>query len=146
MAIGENIRKTLDDYVYKSVIWKSVFRHGFPDTDRNRTLVVLSNVFLHLHPAKLKGHAVRMRYTWCMGGLSFFVFLLLTISGVFLMFYYRPTAEYAFADVVSLREDVPLGMFMRNMHRWTAHAMVIMVWLHMLRVFYDRLVQGAARI
>ena len=86
MALGEKIRKTLDDGVYKSVIWKSVFRHGFPDTDRNRTLVVLSNVFLHLHPAKLKGHAVRMRYTWCMGGLSFFVFLLLTISGVFLMF------------------------------------------------------------
>src|SRR5947207_1367957 len=76
--IGDKIRKTLDDEVYKSVIWKSVFRHGFPDTDRNRTLAVLSNVFLHLHPAKLKGHAVRMRYTWCMGGLSFFVFLILT--------------------------------------------------------------------
>jgi quinol-cytochrome oxidoreductase complex cytochrome b subunit len=133
--IGDKIRKTLDEEVYKSVIWKSVFRHGFPDTDRNRTLAVLSNVFLHLHPAKLKGHAVRMRYTWCMGGLSFFVFLILTISGVFLMFYYRPTAEYAFTDVVSLREDVPLGMFMRNLHRWTAHAMVIIVWLHMLRVF-----------
>jgi len=125
----------LQEGIVNSQIWKSVFRHGFPDTDRNRTLAVLSNVFLHLHPAKLKGHAVRMRYTWCMGGLSFFVFLILTISGVFLMFYYRPTAEYAFTDVVSLREDVPLGMFMRNLHRWTAHAMVIIVWLHMLRVF-----------
>ena len=92
-AIGERVRKVLDEQVYNSVVWRSVFRHGFPDTDRNRTLVVLSNVFLHLHPAKLKGHAVRMRYTWCMGGLSFFMFLLLTISGVFMMFYYRPTPE-----------------------------------------------------
>jgi len=134
-AVGDQVRKILDESVYQSVIWKSVFRHGFPDTDRNRTLVVLSNLFLHLHPAKLKGHAVRMRYTWCMGGLSFFMFLLLTISGVFLMFYYRPTPEYAYQDIMALREDVPLGMFMRNVHRWGAHAMVLIVWLHMLRVF-----------
>ncbi|MCW8132338.1 MAG: cytochrome b N-terminal domain-containing protein [Planctomycetota bacterium] len=134
-AVGDQVRKFLDESVYQSVIWKSVFRHGFPDTDRNRTLVVLSNLFLHLHPAKLKGHAVRMRYTWCMGGLSFFMFLILTISGVFLMFYYRPTPEYAYQDIVALREDVPLGMFMRNVHRWGAHSMVLIVWLHMLRVF-----------
>ncbi|MCZ7647552.1 MAG: cytochrome b N-terminal domain-containing protein [Planctomycetota bacterium] len=133
--IGDRVRQVLDEHIYKNVVWKSVFRHGFPDTDRNRTLVVLSNVFLHLHPAKLKGHAVRMRYTWCMGGLSFFMFLILTISGVFLMFYYRPTPEYAYSDIISLREDVPLGMFMRNVHRWGAHAMVLIVWLHMLRVF-----------
>ena len=76
-----------------------------------------------------------MRYTWCMGGLSFFMFLILTISGVFLMFYYRPTPEYAYADIIDLREGIPLGAFMRNIHRWGAHAMVIAVWLHMFRVF-----------
>jgi len=134
-AIGEKLRTVLDEHVYQNVVWKSVFRHGFPDTDRNRTLVVLSNIFLHLHPAKLKGHAVRMRYTWCMGGLSFFMYLILTISGVFLMFYYRPTPEYAYSDIIALREDVPLGAFMRNVHRWGAHSMVLIVWLHMLRVF-----------
>ena len=42
--------------------------------------------------------------------------------------------EYAYADIVSLREHVPLGI-MRQMHRWGAHAMVITVWLHMFRVF-----------
>jgi len=144
-AIGERIRKVLDEQVYTSVVWRSVFRHGFPDTDRNRTLVVLSNLFLHLHPAKLKGHAVRMRYTWCMGGLSFFMFLILTISGVFLMFYYRPTPEYAYADIIALREDVPLGMFMRNIHRWAAHAMVACVMLHMARAFYTAAYKGPRR-
>jgi quinol-cytochrome oxidoreductase complex cytochrome b subunit len=51
-----------------------------------------------------------------------------------LMFYYRPTAEYAYYDIVALREHVPLGI-MREIHRWGAHAMVIAVWLHMFRVF-----------
>ena len=50
------------------------------------------------------------------------------------MFYYRPTLEYAYTDIVDLREHVPLGI-MREMHRWGAHAMVITVWLHMFRVF-----------
>jgi len=77
---------------------------------------------------------VKLRYTWCMGGLSFFLFLVLTFTGLLLMFYYRPTLEYAYTDIVGLREHVPLGI-MREMHRWGAHAMVITVWLHMFRVF-----------
>ena len=109
-------------------------RHAAPINDRNRVLVMLSNVFLHLHPVRLKKHGVRLRYTWCMGGLSFFLFLNLTFTGVLLMFYYRPTLEYAYSDIVGLREHVPLGI-MREMHRWAAHAMVITVWLHMFRVF-----------
>ena len=50
------------------------------------------------------------------------------------MFYYRPTVEYAFVDILDLREQVPFGI-MREVHRWGAHAMVITVWLHMFRVF-----------
>jgi len=115
-------------------VWKSIFRHGYPDTPRNRIMAVLSNVFLHLHPVKARHSGVKMSYTWCMGGLSFFLFLNLTVTGVLLMFYYRPTAEYAFYDIIALREHVPLGV-MRELHRWAAHAMVIAVWLHMFRVF-----------
>ncbi len=115
-------------------IWKSIFRHGYPDTPRNRIMAVLSNVFLHLHPVKARYSGIKMSYTWCMGGLSFFLFLVLTVTGVLLMFYYRPTAEYAYYDIIALREHVPLGI-MRELHRWGAHAMVITVWLHMFRVF-----------
>src|SRR6202163_793321 len=114
----------------------SFFRHGRPDSDRNRVLVMLSNVFLHLHPVRIRKSGVKLRYTWCMGGLSFFLFLVLTFTGLLLMFYYRPTLEYAYTDIVSLREHVPLGI-MREMHRWGAHAMVITVWLHMFRVFMN---------
>ena len=58
------------------------------------------------------------------------------VTGVYLMFYYRPTAEYAYADMKYLEFDMPFGMLMRNMHRWAAHGMVIAVWLHMFQIFW----------
>jgi quinol-cytochrome oxidoreductase complex cytochrome b subunit len=122
------------NWLTETQVWTSVFRHERPNTDRNRVLVMLSNVFLHLHPVRIRKSGVKLRYTWCMGGLSFFLFLSLTLTGLLLMFYYRPTLEYAYSDIVGLREHVPLGI-MREMHRWGAHAMVITVWLHMFRVF-----------
>ena len=76
-----------------------------------------------------------MRFTWCMGGITFLMFLVTVVTGIYLMFYYRPTAEYAYADMKYLEFDMPFGMLMRNMHRWAAHGMVIAVWLHMFRVF-----------
>ena len=124
----------LIESITKSQAWKSIFRHGAPDNPRNRVLVVLMNVFLHLHPIRMKKSGVRMSFTWCMGGLTFFLFIVETITGVLLMFYYRPTADYAYADMIALREHVPIGI-MREVHRWGAHAMVITVWLHMFRVF-----------
>ena len=106
---------------------------------------MLSNVFLHLHPVRIRKSGVKLRYTWCMGGLTFFLFLVATFTGLLLMFYYRPTLEYAYTDIVGLREHVPLGI-MREMHRWGAHAMVIAVWLHMFRVFMTGSLQAAARV
>ena len=105
-----------------------------PANNRNRVLVVMSNVFLHLHPVKIRKSGIRLKFTWCMGGLTFFLFLVETFTGLLLMFYYRPTVAYAYMDIIDLAEQVPLGI-MREIHRWGAHAMVITVWLHMFRVF-----------
>src|SRR5712671_2244808 len=121
--------------ITESQVWQSIFRHGYDDTPRNRILMVSGNVWLHLHPSKVRKHATRLRFTWCMGGITFLMFLVTVVTGVYLMFYYRPTAEYAYADMKYLEFDMPFGMLMRNMHRWSAHAMVIAVWLHMFRVF-----------
>jgi len=69
------------------------------------------------------------------GGITFFLFLVETITGVLLMFYYRPTLQWAYHDMLALRDVVSFGPVLRNLHRWGAHAMVIAAWLHMLRVF-----------
>ena len=86
----------------ESQVWKSIIRSGVPRNRRQRMYAVLGNVFLHLHPARLPKHAVKIGYTWCMGGLSFFLFVVLTITGILLMFYYRPTVEYAYTDIIDL--------------------------------------------
>jgi len=119
----------------KTQVYTSIFRHKHDDTPRNRALGVLSNVFLHLHPAKINRDAVRYSYTWGMGGITFYLFIVLTFTGVLLMFYYHPTKVQAFRDVLYLEHDVPFGKLLRNMHRWAAHLMVIAVELHMFRVF-----------
>lgn len=126
--------KQLWKYITDSQIWKSIFRHGVPDNPKDQSMAVLTNVALHLHPVKTRKSGVRMSFTWCMGGLTFFIFLVESVTGILLMFYYRPTLEFAYNDIIALREHVPLGI-LREIHRWGAHSMVITVWLHMFRVF-----------
>ena len=96
----------------------------------------MNSVLYHLHPVKVKRHAVKVSYTLCLGGLSFFLFILLTVTGIFLMFFYRPTAAQAWDDIYALQTSVTFGLLVRNMHRWGAHLMVLSVFLHMARVFY----------
>src|SRR5207302_195298 len=57
----------------KTQVYTSIFRHKHDETPRNRALGVLSNVFLHLHPAKINRDAVRYSYTWGMGGITFYL-------------------------------------------------------------------------
>jgi cytochrome b6 len=126
--------KTLKD-PEKTQLYKSIFRVKHDEKPRSRALGVLSNVFLHLHPAKINRDAVAYNYTWGMGGITFYLFIVLTFTGALLMFYYHPTKVQAFRDILYLEHDVPFGKLLRNMHRWAAHLMIITVWLHMFRVF-----------
>src|SRR5260370_3960657 len=99
-------------------LWKSIFRVSHERSDpRNRSLAILSNVFLHLHPAKINRDAVRYQYTWGMGGITFYLFIVLTFTGVLLMFYYHPAKVQAFADLLYLEHDLPFGNLPRNMPR-----------------------------
>jgi quinol-cytochrome oxidoreductase complex cytochrome b subunit len=114
----------------------SIFRKGYTDSPRNRSYVIMNSVLYHLHPVKVKRHAVKVSYTLCLGGMSFFLFIILTVTGIFLMFFYRPAAANAWGDIKGLQTSVTFGLLVRNMHRWAAHLMVLTVFLHMARVFY----------
>jgi quinol-cytochrome oxidoreductase complex cytochrome b subunit len=122
--------------VKESNLWRSLFRQPYPSTSRTRALAVMNNVFLHLHPVRVKKHAIRYTYTFCLGGISFFLFLALTVTGVYLMFFYVPSITRAFQDIQTIENSVAFGSLIRNMHRWAAHLMVLTVFLHMIRVFY----------
>jgi quinol-cytochrome oxidoreductase complex cytochrome b subunit len=120
----------------RSRFFRSVVRHGYPDSNRNRALTVFSNFFLHVHPVKVRLRAIAFSRTFYLGGLSFAAFALLTVSGLFLMFYYHPSVPRAYEDMKDLEFVVSQGVFLRNLHRWSAHAMVALVFLHMARVFF----------
>ncbi len=120
----------------RSQIYRSVIRNPWPNSARTRALAVMNSVFLHLQPTRTRPEAIKITYTWGLGGISFLFFLLLTITGVMLMFYYVPTVPGAYDYMKELQGTVSFGQLMRNVHRWSAHGMVITVFLHMCRVFY----------
>ena len=133
---GPGLGDFIYDKLFHNYIWRSIFRSGYPNTPRNQMLAVATSVFLHLHPTRIHKTHVKITHTYCLGGLSFFMFLGLTVTGVMLMFYYVPSVDRAYSDVAALETNVRFGMLIRNLHRWMAHAMVITVLLHMMRVFY----------
>ena len=96
------------------------------------------NALLHIHPRTVLKENIRFTSTFCMGGLTFLMFLVLTVSGLLLMFFYVPEVGRAYRDMKDLAYVVPYGRFLRNIHRWSAHAMVLFVVLHMVRVFYHK--------
>ncbi|NIO04631.1 MAG: DUF4405 domain-containing protein [Proteobacteria bacterium] len=78
---------------------------------------------------------LHVNWTFCFGGISFFLFLVLVVTGILLMIYYRPTTGEAYESVVVITNIVPYGWLIRGLHRWAADLMVLMVILHMIRVF-----------
>jgi quinol-cytochrome oxidoreductase complex cytochrome b subunit len=124
------------DRLFQSRVWRSFFRHGLPDNPLDRSLVMTSNVFFHLHPVKVSRKSLKWSYTVGLGVISAALFGMLVVTGILLMFYYIPSLERAYPTMKEIQLAVPLGQFMRNMHRWAAHAMVLSVIFHMVRVFY----------
>ncbi|NLE77718.1 MAG: cytochrome B6, partial [Chloroflexi bacterium] len=122
--------------ITQSALWRSFFRHGVPNNDLDRSLTVTSNVFLHLHPVRVRKHGLRINYTFGLGGLSFFLYLVLGITGAILMLAYVPSTSRAYDDIMRIQSQIPFGGLLRNLHRWGAELMVLTVLLHFCRVFY----------
>ena len=117
-------------------VWQSIFRGGSGDSNLRRALAVQQNIFLHLSAVKIRKKSLAFRVTWYLGTLSFGSLVILTATGILLMLYYHPSVSQAYADMKDLQSVVSAGVFLRNLHRWGAHAMVLLVFAHMAKVFY----------
>ncbi len=83
---------------------------------------------------------------YCLGGIAFVAFILLTITGIILGFYYIPDGNIfieggqktsgAYESMQVIMHEVPLGFIIRGMHHWGAHIMIAAVFLHMARVYF----------
>jgi len=121
-----------------SAVYRSIVRHGSTETNLNRSLIIFENLFLHVHPVKVREKTLRFSHTYWLGGITTACALVLTMTGVLLMFYYHPSVPQAYKDMKELAFVVEDGLFLRNLHRWSAQLMVFSAFLHMLRVFYHR--------
>src|SRR6516225_6145837 len=122
--------------VRRSAAWRSAFRHPSIETPRGRALQSFSNVFLHVYPVKVPTRVLRLRYSLRLGFIAAVLFGILLVTGVYLMFVYTPSVGSAYGDMQHLKTNVGFGQLIRNVHRWAAHLMVLVVALHFIRVFY----------
>jgi quinol-cytochrome oxidoreductase complex cytochrome b subunit len=128
--------KGLWQRVQRSEVWRSAFRHPQLDTPRGRALQSFSNFFLHVYPVKVPGRVLRFRYSYRLGYILTVLFAITYLSGIYLMFFYTPSVASAYGDMQQLRTGIGFGQLVRNVHRWSAHLMVLVVVLHLARVFF----------
>ena len=119
-----------------TTIGRSMFRSPPRVTPRDRAAGHWSNFFLHLYPVKMRRREIQFRWSYYLGVISMVLFGSLIASGIYLMFFYVPSPDSAYADIQRLQTEVTFGQYIRNVHRWSAHLMVLAVAAHMARVFY----------
>lgn len=128
MSLGSRFRN--------STFGRSIIRNPDRVTTRDRAAGHWSNFFLHIYPVKIRRKELYFRYSWYLGVAAVTLFISLVVSGIYLMFLYVPSPSTAYGDIQALQTQVAFGQYIRNVHRWSAHLMVIAVAAHMARVFY----------
>lgn len=125
MPLTETIKKTYDRLTWT---WK-------PGSDKEAGDAIVKNLLLHWFPNKVSKASLSWNYSFYLGTISFALFMILTLTGVVLMFLYVPSVERAYGSVKDIEYVVSFGWMLRGVHRIAAHLMVAFVFLHMVRVF-----------
>ena len=127
---------TMMDRVRRSTVGRSIFRSPDRVTPRDRAAGHWASFLLHLYPVKVRREELTFRFSAFLGVASVVLFGSLVASGVYLMFFYVPSPANAYVNIQEIQTSVAFGQYIRNVHRWSAHLMVLAVAAHMARVFY----------
>lgn len=121
--------------VTKRSTWEKFKWSWQPETKRQAGDSVVKNFLLHWFPAKMTRESLSWNYSFWLGTVSAVLFLILIVTGIPLMFLYVPSVERAYLSVKDIEFTVSYGWFLRGLHRISAHLMVAVVFLHLVRVF-----------
>lgn len=80
----------------------------------------------------------RYAFTYYTGGITLFFFLIQVVTGLLLLMYYRPTSDAAYESIRFIISKVQFGWLVRSIHVWSAHLMVLAVWLHLAATFFGK--------
>jgi quinol-cytochrome oxidoreductase complex cytochrome b subunit len=118
-------------------IWYSIFPDTFKARDeRRRYWGWLNTLVLHFRPKVVQERTLRFTLTWGLGGMAVVLVCLLFATGMMLKFVYQPVPDRAYESILHLQNDVFFGQLIRNIHHWSANVLLIVVFLHFLRVFF----------
>lgn len=106
----------------------------FPESTRTRK--VFKNLILHIHPTQVRKLSISITHTWGLGGMVVILFLVQVFTGIVLRFVYEPSPEKAYNSILIIQNQVFFGQFIRNMHHLSGMLMVVISFLHLLRVFF----------
>ena len=113
------------------------FRLGkTPESEREESQATFHNLFLHIHSVRVHVRTLKPTLTFGLGLMATASFVITIITGVLLMVYYKPSTDLAYQSIKDIHFTVSTGRFIRNIHRWSAQLMVLVVLLHMARVFF----------
>ncbi len=98
----------------------------------------IENFVLHLHPMRIDKRAIKFTRTFGLGGICALLFVILFITGTILRFSYIPTVEKAYDSIVELQTHSVFGQFIRNIHHLSGKLLVVVSFLHILRVYYSQ--------
>jgi len=115
--------------------WQQLMWTWKPESERESGDAIVRNLLLHWFPAKVSHESLSFRYSLWLGTISAVLFLILSLTGVILMFLYVPSVERAYPSIKDIEFTVSFGWFIRSLHRIAAHLMVAVVFLHAGRAF-----------
>jgi quinol-cytochrome oxidoreductase complex cytochrome b subunit len=96
----------------------------------------MRSIFLHLHPVKVSESALKLDRTFGLGGMAAILIVIQIFTGILLRFNYTPSVAEAYDSVVFLTRNIPFGAFLRNIHYWGGVFLLLIAFLHFLRVFF----------
>jgi quinol-cytochrome oxidoreductase complex cytochrome b subunit len=130
---------TPDRFNFFQRIRYSIFPGLYSDSgrnDRRRNRLLFNGLLLHFRPKTVPQRTLHFTLTWGLGGMAVVLVCMLLTTGLLLKFAYQPVPDRAYESVVHLQNAVYFGQLIRNIHHWGANALLIVVFLHMLRVFF----------
>jgi quinol-cytochrome oxidoreductase complex cytochrome b subunit len=132
-----NSKHQKDSYSELGGIRRSIFADPvIPESELERKQYLRRILLLHFRPATVPEKTLDFSLTWGLGGMAVVLVMLQISSGVMLKFFYEPTTVAAYPSIQTLIHEVPFGRLIRNLHHWCAHLLVLILLLHMLRVFF----------
>jgi quinol-cytochrome oxidoreductase complex cytochrome b subunit len=105
-----------------------------------------AGILLHLHPQLIKEESLVFNRTFGLGGMAALLIVTQFITGIMLRFYYEPFPQKSYDSILVLQNNVLFGQLIRNIHHWCGVFLVVITFLHLLRVFFTGGFQSSRKL